>query len=216
MQFIGLLMMLAGIFFVNSSVKNRPPIRTIKALIDDPTDVTGTLDKLNGTWQTPENTYSASFGSGGATGTEFSPDPAGDAKQGKTGENGKLPDSALQRLSWNHSQRLAPAAAESFEKLNRQFKAQFGKNISVTDSYRTYAQQVILKARKGNLAAKPGTSNHGWGLAVDLGGGINTYGTTQYNWMLKNAPAYGWTNPEWARQGGSKNEPWHWEYGSGN
>ena len=26
-------------------------------------------------------------------------------------------------------------------------------------------------------------------------------------------PAYGWDNPEWARAGGSKNEPWHWEYG---
>src|SRR4051812_31284417 len=88
MQFIGLIMVLAGIFFVNSSIKNRPPIRTIKALIDDPSDVNGTLNSFEGKWQTPENTYSASFGNGGATGTEFTPDPAGDAKQGKTGENG--------------------------------------------------------------------------------------------------------------------------------
>jgi len=39
-------------------------------------------------------------------------------------------------------------------------------------SYRTYMQQVELynlyRAGKGNLAAVPGNSNHGWGLAVDL------------------------------------------------
>jgi hypothetical protein len=39
-------------------------------------------------------------------------------------------------------------------------------------SYRTYDQQVELYRAylngTGNLAAKPGTSNHGWGLAVDV------------------------------------------------
>ena len=39
-------------------------------------------------------------------------------------------------------------------------------------SYRTYEQQVELYQMylngTGNLAAVPGTSNHGWGLAVDL------------------------------------------------
>lgn len=39
-------------------------------------------------------------------------------------------------------------------------------------SYRTYDQQVYLwneyQAGRGNLAAQPGTSNHGWGLAVDV------------------------------------------------
>lgn len=71
-----------------------------------------------------------------------------------------------------------------------------------------------MKASKGYLAAEPGTSNHGWGTAIDIGDSVGGYGTTEYNWMLENAPAFGWDNPDWARAGGSKSEPWHWEYGT--
>ena len=49
--------------------------------------------------------------------------------------------------------------------------------ICITDSYRTYASQVRLYGQKPALAAVPGTSNHGWGLAVDLCGGIEHFGT---------------------------------------
>ncbi len=58
----------------------------------------------------------------------------------------------------------------------------------------------------------PGTSNHGWALAVDLGGGINSFGTAQHVWMVANGPAYGWIHPTWARQGGGREEAWHFEY----
>ena len=48
-----------------------------------------------------------------------------------------------------------------------------GVSIGVTDSYRSYGEQVDLARRKGlysqgGLAAKPGTSDHGWGLSLDL------------------------------------------------
>jgi LAS superfamily LD-carboxypeptidase LdcB len=72
-----------------------------------------------------------------------------------------------------------------------------------------------VKANRGYLAAAPGTSNHGWGLAVDLSGGMSSYGSAQYKWMRENAPKYGWDNPTWARAGGNKHEPWHWEFTSG-
>ena len=75
------------------------------------------------------------------------------------------------------------------------------------------AWTVAMKSSRGYFAAVPGTSNHGWGLALDLGGGVQDYGTAQYEWMRANAPAFGFDNPEWARAGGSKNEPWHWEFG---
>ena len=52
----------------------------------------------------------------------------------------------------------------------------------------------------------------GWGLAVDLGGGINRFGTVQHEWMRSNAPRFGWVHPSWARQSGSLPEAWHWEY----
>lgn len=48
-----------------------------------------------------------------------------------------------------------------------------GDDLRVTDSYRSYDQQVDLAERKGlysqgGYGAVPGTSNHGWGLAVDI------------------------------------------------
>jgi hypothetical protein len=129
--------------------------------------------------------------------------------------NGRIPTSALTPLSWDAAERLEVDAAAAFEALNVAYRARFGVNIAVTDSYRDYDAQVRVRAEKGNLAAIPGTSNHGWALAVDLGGGINTdYTTSQYLWMDANAPAYGWVNPSWARPGPGfqKREPWHWEY----
>ena len=30
--------------------------------------------------------------------------------------------------------------------------------------------------------------------------------------MKANAPAYGFVHPDWAEPGGSRPEPWHWEY----
>ncbi|WP_245530274.1 M15 family metallopeptidase [Cellulomonas flavigena] len=131
-------------------------------------------------------------------------------------QNGYVPTSAMTSITWASGHRLQPAAAERFEALNQAYRARFGTNISVTDSYRSYAAQVALKEAKGKWAATPGCSNHGWGRAVDLGGGINRFGTDQYRWMLANASAYGWVAPRWARQDGSLPEPWHWEFpGSG-
>ena len=63
------------------------------------------------------------------------------------------------------------------------------------------------------LGAVPGTSNHGWGLAVDLCGGIQSYTSPQHAWMTEHAGRFGWRQPAWAQQGGSKPEPWHWEFG---
>ena len=67
--------------------------------------------------------------------------------------------------------------------------------------------------RKPALAACPGTSNHGWALAVDLCGGINVAGSPQWTWMTANAGRFGFVQPDWARPGAEKPEPWHWEYG---
>ena len=58
-------------------------------------------------------------------------------------------------------------------------------------TYRTYASQVRMYGQKPALAAVPGTSNHGWGLAVDLCGGIGSFGTRQYTWMVANAGRFG-------------------------
>ena len=56
------------------------------------------------------------------------------------------------------------------------------------------------------------TSRAHYGLAVDLGSGINRFGTPAHTWMRENAPRYGWVHPSWARQSGSLPEAWHWEF----
>ena len=63
------------------------------------------------------------------------------------------------------------------------------------------ASQVSAYERKPALAAVPGTSNHGWALAVDLCGGINVAGSPQWTWMTANAGRFGFVQPDWARPG---------------
>ncbi|MEU4384812.1 M15 family metallopeptidase [Promicromonospora sp. NPDC023805] len=128
--------------------------------------------------------------------------------------NGQIPSSVLCGLGWAPDQLLRCDAAAELENLNSAFRAAFGRNLDVTDGYRSYAEQLSVAASKGALAAVPGTSNHGWGQAVDLSGGIESFGTTEHAWMVANAGKYGWTHPAWAQAGGSKPEAWHWEYGT--
>ena len=40
----------------------------------------------------------------------------------------------------------------------------------------------------------------------------NIAGTAQSAWMAANAGQFGFVQPDWARQGGEKPEPWHWEF----
>lgn len=127
--------------------------------------------------------------------------------------NGQLPDSDLCTL-WNPKHRLRADAAVALAKLNVAYKQHFGNEICLTDSYRTLAEQIHLKATKPTLAAVAGTSNHGLGMAVDLCDGVESgASSSRYQWMRDNAPAYGWDNPDWALPGGGgPQEAWHWEY----
>ena len=129
--------------------------------------------------------------------------------------NGFLPASTLCPLSTGRGHRLRTDAAQAFERLQAAHATSFGRPLCVTDSYRSYAAQVDVFARKPSLAAVPGTSQHGWGLAVDLCGGVQNFGSEAHEWMRANAPAFGWHHPRWARQDGSKPEPWHWEFDGG-
>lgn len=133
-------------------------------------------------------------------------------------KNGRIPADEMCRFNTtpkfqNHLARCD--AVENFDLLNELYKKKFGSYISITDSYRNYDQQVAVRKAKPTLAAVPGTSNHGWGLALDLGSGINSPLSPSYKWMRENGPAYGWIHPKWARtiaEGGSKPEAWHWEF----
>jgi cell wall-associated NlpC family hydrolase len=126
--------------------------------------------------------------------------------------NGQIPGEALCRLgTYRHALRCDAAA--SYGQLNAAYTAAFGTPLCITDSYRSLEGQVSAFTRKPKLAALPGTSNHGWALAVDLCGGINVGGSPQWTWMTANAARFGFVQPDWASPGGEKPEPWHWEYG---
>jgi hypothetical protein len=130
-------------------------------------------------------------------------------------QNGRIPATALCPIQVKPALQLECGAATAFDQLNTAFKAQFGQDIGITDGYRSYDEQVQCRLEKGSLCANPGTSNHGWGKAVDIGGccGINTGTGAAFDWLTTNASRYGWNHPDWAQAGGSKPEPWHWEYG---
>ncbi len=127
-------------------------------------------------------------------------------------DNGEIPRAALCPLWGAGSHVLRADAAAAFNALSEAYAARFGSPICVTDSYRSYEMQVDLIARKPTLAAAPGTSNHGWGRAVDLCDGVENFGSATHEWMLDNGPRVGWFHPAWAGQGRARAEPWHWEF----
>jgi hypothetical protein len=126
--------------------------------------------------------------------------------------NGRIPRSALCSLWGAEWHVLRGDAASAFNAMSKAYAGHFGRPICVTDSYRSYEMQVDVHRRKPGITAVPGTSNHGWGTAVDLCDGVNSFTSSTHAWMRQNAPTFGWFNPGWAQAGGSRPEPWHWEF----
>ncbi|MCM3659466.1 M15 family metallopeptidase [Georgenia satyanarayanai] len=117
--------------------------------------------------------------------------------------NGKIPAQALAPIGATGHSMWAPAAA-NFEKLLADAKAD-GVDIGINDSYRTYERQLELENRlgllkDGGLAAVPGTSNHGWGRALDL-----HLDGEALAWMRANGEKYGFVED-------TPRETWHWAY----
>lgn len=80
----------------------------------------------------------------------------------------------------------------------------------MADSFRPYHEQVrLFQETLPGMAAGPGTSAHGLGLAVDLCGGVHDPESAEHRWMFADGPVHGWENPHWARDGF---EPRHREY----
>lgn len=139
--------------------------------------------------------------------------------------NGQI---SLSLMSLIIGYRMHPAAAVSFLAMRAALFAATGVWLGISDAYRSFAEQDRVfrdrytsgwssgiwyagqywRKRAGvPVAAVPGTSNHGWALALD----INNYGATNgrvFRWLLDHAAAFGWS---WTT-GRNVNEPWHWEY----
>jgi len=117
--------------------------------------------------------------------------------------NGDVPREALATVGQTGHRLWAPAAT-ALEQVIAD-AAKDGVTIGVTDSYRSYDAQVDVAERKGlytegGLAAQPGTSPHGWGIAADLD--LDAAGQA---WMRANGGRYGFVED-------TPREPWHWVY----
>ncbi|MDR0481947.1 MAG: D-alanyl-D-alanine carboxypeptidase family protein [Cellulomonadaceae bacterium] len=126
--------------------------------------------------------------------------------------NGALPPDVLCLLPFAPGHKLRCDAAYQLTRLNVEFSKEFGNDLALTDSYRTIVSQVRLHFTKPGLAATPGHSMHGWGMAVDLSSPMNRYSSAEHQWLRLNGPDFGWDNPTWARADGGKPEPWHFEF----
>jgi len=109
---------------------------------------------------------------------------------------------------------LAKEAADAFIKMtddmpsNLKSKIQMGGayrplniqcNIFDWDKYESTGKRV-KKGTSSTPAAYPGTSNHGWGRAIDISP------SDVQNWIRENGTKYGWC---W---GEVKSEPWHFTF----
>ena len=133
------------------------------------------------------------------------------------GSNGRLEIDALCKVGVGpegQDQYLRCDAAEAWKKLGTRFQSEFGKPLRVEYGYRPYDWQLqaLDEFGSGQVAA-PGTSNHGWALAVDVpvDDGFR-FGQPEFEWLAANGPRAGWHHPDWARAGGGREEPWHFEY----
>lgn len=148
--------------------------------------------------------------------------------------NGRLPDSVLvdtPGLAGGPLVRLTTPAWRAWRALCNAATAAgiVLKATSATDSYRPYEVQkrIFLERYTTDIlpnrpwktwggqrwyqkpgtatAAVPGTSNHGWGLAVDVASASGA----RLEWLLANADDFGWS---WEVQ----SEPWHIRYWAGD
>lgn len=126
------------------------------------------------------------------------------------GTNGALtPDSLC--VLWDGKNMVRSDAAVALAQLNHAFKLTFGRDICMTSSYRSLDDQYRVKRLRGRMAARPGQSYHGWGLAVDVCPGDDR--GEHFQWLKDNGAAFGWVNPRWASS--QMYEPWHFEYAPG-
>lgn len=122
--------------------------------------------------------------------------------------NGQLPASSLARIKGNGW--LRKDAAASWNAMAAA-AARDGVDLSIWESSirRTYrplsAQHAAYRLYGPGMAARPGTSNHGWGLAVDL------MNMTQRRWIDRNGAKYGWAK----RWSDAQHEWWHLKYRPG-
>jgi len=132
---------------------------------------------------------------------------------GLSNVSGCISDSNLKSVGVG-SNKLQKEAADGFIKLYADMPKDIKSSVRFTDSYRTLKVQCNIfdfdhyektgkrrkKGTSGTPVATPGSSNHGWGRAIDI------FPDNVQKWIKENGPKYGWC---W---GEVKSEPWHFTF----
>ncbi|MBF4625530.1 M15 family metallopeptidase [Clavibacter sp. VKM Ac-2872] len=143
--------------------------------------------------------------------------------------NGQLDTRTLAQIDGEPGDLLRADACGYWNALQRDFRKAMGYGLGVREAYRPLATQIAyfvtryaktsrntglwydgtywVKKAGVPAAARPGTSKHGDGLAVDAT--IDSFTSPAYRWMAANADRYGFGN----NQGRNDGEPWHWVFG---
>ena len=148
--------------------------------------------------------------------------------------NGTIPQCALEKVGGYY---LHPHAAYQFN-LMQAAARRAGIRFTLSSGYRGFEKQRQIKLKYED-AAEPGTSSHGWGIAIDIAELVNTsyinYIKAQitprpesrvdpriheiirrdnpiYIWLNNNAARYGFVNPDSFKDNAGGDESWHWEY----
>jgi hypothetical protein len=108
----------------------------------------------------------------------------------------------------------AASSYRTYAEQERLFRQRF--TTSPVSSTKRYWEGQAWYLRPGMaLAAVPGTSNHGWGSAVDTGeerdgdAGTESIDPATLGWLLDNEHKYGWSHEV-------QSEPWHIRYNTGD
>jgi LAS superfamily LD-carboxypeptidase LdcB len=122
--------------------------------------------------------------------------------------NGRLPRRALRRVYHpKYKVYLSRKAAIEWTHFRKATKRRVGRSpypLGRDSAYRSYRRQLyywqLYQSGRGNLAARPGTSNHGIGKAVDVA----------RPWMAQalkvRGARFNWRKIE------AFSEYWHWNY----
>jgi hypothetical protein len=128
--------------------------------------------------------------------------------------NGQIPEDALMHVDYpgvnpnppsNPRLLMKPDAGVALLALVTAFTDETGGHLPVDEGYRSLAlQQHYWDLYGPPRAGVPGTSNHGWGQAVDFWNPPVSEGHSELAWLRSNAARFGYTE--------LSGEPWHWNY----
>jgi hypothetical protein len=205
---------------ITHEIKDNQWVTTLESLAV-PRNPFGAKDKFNIGARTSgqSSPTERAAGAGGSRPTGFSTGGGGTSRtiEGKTYKNGQM-EGALRPI--NNQAKYKGAISSDGGRIRLYTKAslaldqlivaaeQAGITVKINSGYRTYDDQVRVKAQFGRQAATPGRSNHGFGLAVDFAtSGLSRIkpGDKLYDWLAAgNGAKYGFKR--------IASESWHWEY----